>query len=50
MTHQCVVGLGGEGYRAICSCGWRSVASWDRSAVARARDDHKRRERLRSVP
>lgn len=49
IVHQVVVGLGGDGFRAICACGWRSAASWTRDAVARARDDHKRRSRLESV-
>lgn len=50
IIHQAVVGLGGEGFRAICSCGWRSTASWDRAHVAGERDHHKRRSTLRSVP
>lgn len=50
IVHQVVVGLGGEGFRAICACGWRSDASWSRSDVVAARDDHKRRSRLGSVP
>lgn len=44
--HQVVVGLGGDGFRAICSCGWRSHASWERPEIAQARDEHKRRVRL----
>ena len=50
VVHQIVIGLGGEGFRAICSCGWRSVASWSRDVVASARDDHRRRSRLGSAP
>ena len=48
--HQVVIGLGGEGFRAICSCGWRSSTSWSRDGVASARDDHRRRSRLGSAP
>lgn len=43
VVHQVVVGLGGDGYRAICTCGWRSQTSWDRSGVSRSSSDHKRR-------
>jgi len=51
IVHEAIVGLSGdEGFRAICSCGWKSHASWDRAVVVRARDDHKRRSHLRSVP
>jgi len=49
-NHQIVVGLGYDGYRATCSCGWRSATSWSRDDVARERDTHKRRSQLRSVP
>jgi hypothetical protein len=50
VVHQNVIGLGGDGYRATCSCGWRSHASWDRGDVVKECDEHKRRSRLRSVP
>ena len=36
----------GEGFRAICSCGWRWSASWNRAAVAADRDGHKKQTRL----
>jgi hypothetical protein len=49
VNHQVVVGLRVEGYCAICSCGWRSAISWDRSAIVRSRNDHKRRARLQDV-
>lgn len=49
VVHQVVVGLGGDGYRAVCSCGWRSLTSWDRAGVTRSRDDHKRRSRLQEI-
>ena len=48
--HQAVIGLGGDGFRAICSCGWRSAASWTRDDTAAARDDHMRRARLEALP
>ena len=47
--HLVIVGLGGDGYRAVCSCGWRSLTSWDRAGVARSRNDHKRRSRLQEI-
>lgn len=48
--HQVLVGLGGNGFRAVCCCGWRSYASWDRDRIAKERDEHKRRSRLGVVP
>lgn len=50
VLHQVTLGFGYDGYRAICSCGWRSNVSWSRNEVARARDHHKRRSQLRSLP
>lgn len=49
MNHQVVVGLRVEGFCAICTCGWRSDVSWDRRAIVRSRDGHKRRTRLQEV-
>lgn len=49
VVHQVVVGLGGNGFRATCTCGWRSHESWDRPEIARARDDHKLRARLQEI-
>jgi hypothetical protein len=49
-VHQVIIGLGADGFRATCSCGWRSYTSWDRNAVAKERDEHKRRSRLGVVP
>jgi hypothetical protein len=49
IIHPVVVGLGGEGFRAYCTCGWRSNTDWSRDVVARAGDEHKRRTRLGSV-
>lgn len=34
VVHWVVIGLGGRGFRAICTCGWRSEPSWKRSDVA----------------
>lgn len=49
LGHQIIIGLGGNGFRADCTCGWHSHTSWVRDEVARARDDHKRRTRLQEV-
>jgi len=49
-VHQVLIGLGGDGFRATCTCGWRSSTSGVRAVVAHERDEHKRRSQLRSVP
>ena len=49
ILHQVTLGFGYDGYRAICSCGWRSIVSRTRDVAAKARDDHRSRTRLRSV-
>ncbi len=49
VIHQAIIGLGGEGFRAICTYGWRSHTSWARDEIARVGDDHKRRTRLQEV-
>jgi hypothetical protein len=49
--HLIVIGLGAHGFQATCACGWRTTyPSWDREAVVTAGNDHKIRQRLRSVP
>lgn len=49
--HMIIIGLGADGFRATCTCGWRTTRqSWDREAVATAGNDHKIRQRLRSMP
>jgi hypothetical protein len=48
IAHQVVVGLGGEGFRAICSCGWRSARRWSRDAIASEGHEHRRQMRLGS--
>jgi hypothetical protein len=40
--HYVIIGLGGNGFRASCGCGWSSEPSWDRAAVALTGDAHKR--------
>ena len=48
-VHHVVVGLGGKGFRAICSCGWRSGLSWERAVVAQEGAEHKHATRLQEV-
>jgi len=50
VVHQVVIGLGGEGFQAICICGWRSATSWGRADIAKAGSVHKRQTLLRSIP
>ena len=42
MAHQIVIGLGGNGFRAICSCGWRTGANWDRAVIIADSGRHKK--------
>jgi hypothetical protein len=39
--HQTIVGLGGDGFRAQCTCGWASSTNKDRAIVAQAAGGHK---------
>jgi hypothetical protein len=48
--HHTTLGLGYDGFRAICSCGWRSIVTPSRQSAANAREDHRRGAQLRSVP
>jgi hypothetical protein len=48
--HQIVIGLGHDGFRAICSCGWQSAVNWSRVSVSQAGSVHQRRSQLESVP
>lgn len=41
-AHQIQIGLGGGGFRAICTCGWRSEQSWERTSALDPGRDHKR--------
>jgi hypothetical protein len=49
VVHQVIVGLGGEGFRAICVCGWKSTTSWVRDDVAKAGSEHKQQSQLRGI-
>lgn len=49
IVHHVAVGLGADGFRAICSCGWRMEASWERSTVARAGRAHEHQSRAKDL-
>jgi hypothetical protein len=49
IVHHVSIGLGFNGYRAICSCGWRSDLSILRENVGKAHAEHKRRSLLQVV-
>ncbi len=49
-VHQVVIALGGEGFRAICACGWLSETKGKRATIVQAGGEHKRRSQPRSVP
>lgn len=40
--HQITIGLGSEGFRAICMCGWQSEPSKERTITLQAGSGHKR--------
>lgn len=50
MKHLILIGLGGNGFRAICDCGWQSNTNWTRAMVAQAGNVHKRSSQCEETP
>lgn len=49
IVHHVAVEFGGNGFRAFCSCGWRTETSWERSDVARAGRAHEHQSRAKDL-